>query len=1817
MAAMMTVTAVPSNIFAADIFTDAETETSISLDESEESGAFTDADIEVDENEQEDVSDADIEVEGDTTDTDSDISDEAEIEAEESGDSEGTAVFSDDTEVGGGEVVSDGENTVVANGSCGASSTWELTSDGVLTISGTGDMQNYASGDAPWYQYMDTIKAVKIDTGINKIGKCSFYGCTSLETLELPEGLTEIDSSSFTGCKKLKNINFPESLTKVNFSAFKNCSSLTEVTISDKVTVGNSAFFGCKGLKKAVVNCKIISKELFSGCTELEEIKLGENVTELNTKAFTNTGVKSITIPESVTKVSDRVFYQCTKLEEATVNSISAGNTLFYNCTALKKVYIGSKLTEINPKIFSGCTSLEELNLAPDNRTLKIVDSAIYSTDGKVLQMCVPGKQGVLTIPNGVEEIAENAFQDCTRLEKIVLPSTINGLSASAFTGCISLKEIVFSGEDGNYKVQDGIVYTTDGKIVFCLSGISGEITVPEGVTELSDYAFRGCKDITKVKLPSTLTVVGAGVFSGCSSLETVVIPESVTKIGSGAFSSCSKLQSIQLPKGLTELAGGIFSGCSSIKEIKLPDGITSIGSSAFANCTSLKTITIPVGVTSFLGGIGYGDNGNTFYGCTSLEKIELPEGVTELPSQAFRECNSLAEIVLPSTLTAVGYNVFSNPDITIHFGGSGKQWKAIQNISILSFVTPDYYYGAAQDDSIIVTQPEKADYKKGEDASSTPLKMVVKAPEDSIPYEFVWYRISKDDTDTVSGEVVEKNTEVSEDGTTATCVPDTADASHYYYFCVAAKKNADTGLTIARSQNTEVAVALNEFKGSGTEENPYQINNVDDLQTLYKLVADGDTMQNLHFQMMADIVLPDDWKSVGILPEDKENPNMPGQDRGTGANIKPFSGIFDGNGKTLTVARGGQPLFGYVRNATVKNLNIQGEYIAADGLVAHYVVDYGPDGNYNTGNDGGSYVSGCPDTVDIINVTIKSGTTINGSGFLGGYASGANTVNIQNCTVESGVKLGWNADENAPSGRDYVGSLAGEFNGTVLGCNSSAEVYGNKGIGGLIGAKGQSMGTYEIRNSSFSGVVSAAGEYAGGIAGQGYNSSSAPNTPGATVENCFVTGSVSGEDCVGGIIGGEPAQAQAWNESYIRNNHFAGTVNGAGSRTGGIIGYLRSVNKCNIIENNYYLDTCGASRGIGNILYVDTSARTHGWTEDNSTYYMNTSTDDLSVIKNETDPSNQYTCISKTGYNRTDDPLGEDAEKLAKAMSAAQFQDNTVVDLLNASDSSMHNWEQGASCPVFGQGAVAYKMNISGEYKTEYYIGDKLDLSGLKVTVFWSDGKQTQPNPEDLKVTGFDSDTRGIKTLTLEYGAAKAQIKITVLKNLDGEINVSFTLLGDKIHNSDEDQEYHTLAAGNLETWISENTYKVSGNATVLDVIAKVLTENEYSWENVKGNYISSVTKPDRTKLAEFTNGQNSGWMYTLNGSHPELAVNEQYLEDGDTIVFHYTDDYTKEHDHVWSSEWTFDENAHWHECTYQWSKCDITDNTKKNGYAAHTFDEGKVTKEPTCKEAGEKLYTCTVCGATKTEKIAKTDKHTYDKGVVTKKATYTATGVKTYTCTVCGATKTETIPKLKHTPKYVWKTVSKATVFQPEKQVGYCVYCKHTQTRYHGSKLKATIKLNTTAITLQRKQATKRVRVSMANGDSIRSWVSTNTRIVTVDRNGLIRAQNRNGSAKIIVTLKSGKRATLNVKVQSGKVTTTKISGLKSSMTLKKGQKTTLKPVISPLTSTDKVTYATSNKNIATVSSAGIIVAKKKGTAKITVRSGKKSYVIKVTVK
>ncbi len=197
-------------------------------------------------------------------------------------------------------------------------------------------------------------------------------------------------------------------------------------------------------------------------------------------------------------------------------------------------------------------------------------------------------------------------------------------------------------------------------------------------------------------------------------------------------------------------------------------------------------------------------------------------------------------------------------------------------------------------------------------------------------------------------------------------------------------------------------------------------------------------------------------------------------------------------------------------------------------------------------------------------------------------------------------------------------------------------------------------------------------------------------------------------------------------------------------------------------------------------------------------------------------------------------------------------------------------------------------------------------------------------------------------------------------------------------------------------------------------------------------------------------------------------------------------------------------------------------------------------------------------------------------------------------------------------------YRTTAKATVSAPEKREYTCSICGKKETRNHGKKLTPSMKVNVSGITLKLKQKTAGVKVTgLARGDSIKSWKSSNTKIVKVTSKGVITAQKKTGKANITVTLKSGKKAVIKVKVQKGTVKTTKISGLDRNLTIKKGKSLTLKPVISPFTSGEKVTYTTSNKKIATVTSKGKITAKKKGSVNIIVRSGKKAVKIKVTVK
>lgn len=195
-------------------------------------------------------------------------------------------------------------------------------------------------------------------------------------------------------------------------------------------------------------------------------------------------------------------------------------------------------------------------------------------------------------------------------------------------------------------------------------------------------------------------------------------------------------------------------------------------------------------------------------------------------------------------------------------------------------------------------------------------------------------------------------------------------------------------------------------------------------------------------------------------------------------------------------------------------------------------------------------------------------------------------------------------------------------------------------------------------------------------------------------------------------------------------------------------------------------------------------------------------------------------------------------------------------------------------------------------------------------------------------------------------------------------------------------------------------------------------------------------------------------------------------------------------------------------------------------------------------------------------------------------------------------------------------WKVIKQPTVLAKGSKQRTCSVCNKVETQSI-AKLKATIKLNVSSVKLKVKQSTSKVKVTgLARGDAVKSWKSSNTKIVKVNNKGKITAQSKKGKATVTVTLKSGLSKKITVVVQKNTVACTGISLNKSSLSLKKGKTFTLKPAIKPITCVQKIRYTSSNKKVVKVSRKGKITAIKKGTATITVTVGKKKVRCKVRV-
>ena len=341
--------------------------------------------------------------------------------------------------------VSAAEPTIVDSGNCGkdgSNVTWTLDSNGLLTISGTGEMADYesktdsASGEeittAPWG---NQAKTAVIGDGVTGIGDAAFYGCSGLTSVTMGSNVTSIGESAFCGCTGLTGIVLPGSVTSIGEYAFSNCESLTAIEIPAGVTtLGNSAFFGCDNLKEVRYNARAAANLTgLSGAFRSAGASVG--------------GVKVI-FGESVEKIP---------------------SNLFCNCESLTSVTIGSNVTSIGDNAFLGCTGLVEINY--NARAAECTEDSFDSGDGLkvtfgdsveripdyIFQDC-PGLTSV-TIGSSATTIGHYAFNRCTGLTSIKIPESMTNIGYMAFSGCTSLADVYYGGSERQWNaitIDDG-----------------------------------------------------------------------------------------------------------------------------------------------------------------------------------------------------------------------------------------------------------------------------------------------------------------------------------------------------------------------------------------------------------------------------------------------------------------------------------------------------------------------------------------------------------------------------------------------------------------------------------------------------------------------------------------------------------------------------------------------------------------------------------------------------------------------------------------------------------------------------------------------------------------------------------------------------------------------------------------------------------------------------------------------------------------------------------------------------------------------------------------------------------------------------------------------------------------------------------------------------------------------------------------------------------------------------------------------------------------------------------------------------------------
>ena len=451
------------------------------------------------------------------------------------------------------------------SGSCGKYITWKYTAGSgnngygaTLTLTGFGDMYDYASKGAPWYSNAQKITHIVINSteyGIRSIGNYAFQGIYTSDISPIPDTVISIGDYAFYGNYAIQSLELPAGLTHLGEGAFYGCSGLRSIVIPDGITA--------------------IGAHCFHQNTFLESVTLPSNLQSIGEQAFVYcTTLTGLSLPASVTQIDEGAFAYCKDLSAIEVEAgnpcFTSVNGVLFNsdCTELIR-YPGGKpgteyvvpatVAEIAPYAFSDTQYLKSVTLPEGLAEIKKSTFASHSKEGFTALTHVDIPASVTTIRNG-------AFSICLYLKDLVLPNGVTTIESSAFWGSglthitIPPTAVSIDGYAFAYCKDDMVIRAVADSYAVSYAGTDHGTNTPKNI--VVEYIFPYGGD--RLVLPENLTAIEESTFEGIDA-SVVVIPDGVTIIGSRAFAACPNLKHVSVPDSVTRIVSDAFDGCGTV----------------------------------------------------------------------------------------------------------------------------------------------------------------------------------------------------------------------------------------------------------------------------------------------------------------------------------------------------------------------------------------------------------------------------------------------------------------------------------------------------------------------------------------------------------------------------------------------------------------------------------------------------------------------------------------------------------------------------------------------------------------------------------------------------------------------------------------------------------------------------------------------------------------------------------------------------------------------------------------------------------------------------------------------------------------------------------------------------------------------------------------------------------------------------------------------------------------------------------------------------------------------------------------------------